>query len=144
MANDLIKRAYSESEYTPEFLKRLNESKYVRIYFNRIEKAFSRSYSSGMERHQLIPKRVGGIKTVSLAYGEHFIAHLLLTRMMTHWEDRRKMHSAFNMMLKHKHGQKFSLAKIRKVGTPRTQEWKTKMGEANRARWAARKLQNAK
>ena len=224
MPNELIKRAYSESEYTPEFLNLLNETKYVKIYFSLIEKALNRETLTGyVEHHHFIPESLGGIKTVPLTPREHFLAHLLLTKMLADPTAARKMKFAFNMMLVDKYGnrhkpssrwyetarnnlreamrgrtvsietrkkigdihrgkilseetrkkisqsnlgksvkiseehakkignalrdkpktdlhkEKLSLAKLGKKGVPRTEEWKKKIGETNKARWAERK-----
>lgn len=64
-----------------------------------------RTISGYVEKHHIIPKSMGGSddasNIVELTAREHFIAHLLLTKM-TDGEDRRKMSMAV-MFLKGKH-----------------------------------------
>lgn len=232
MSNDLIKRAYAESEYadslySENFLAKLNSSKYVKIYFSLIERGMSRSLMEGIEKHHFIPKSMGGSLTVNLTFREHFIAHLLLTKIFTSHDDSKKMYFALNMMLKDKYGNRhkpnsrwyeynrkklikaltgrivseetrqkisknhkgkkvsdeskkkmsqaktgktvfiskdhaekisaalknvpksaehkkqLSIAKLGKPGVPRSEQWKKKISEANKARWEARRNQNA-
>lgn len=70
--------------------------KYTTWYFNIIQLAQQRSYCTGYaERHHIIPKCLGGSNKknnlVSLTAREHFICHLLLTRMVESSEDKKKM-----------------------------------------------------
>ena len=73
------------------------ENKYTRIYYTIIEKAKSRNVSDYTENHHIIPKSLGGTNNkdnlVKLTAREHFVCHLLLTKM-TIGESRNKMISA--------------------------------------------------
>lgn len=82
-----------------------NDSKYSNWYFSIIKSAVNdktRSrYSSYFERHHIIPKSLGGTNRgenlVLLTGKEHFICHLLLTKMLS-GEPRGKMLHAFMLM----------------------------------------------
>lgn len=74
---------------------------YLKIYNNLIQKAQTRVEIIGYkERHHSIPKCMGGSNEkgnlVSLTAKEHFIAHLLLTKIYPHHD---KILLAFNIML---------------------------------------------
>ena len=70
------------------------QNKYTRIYYTIIEKAKSRTISSYTENHHIIPKSLGGSNSkdnlVALTAREHFVCHLLLTKM-TEADARSKM-----------------------------------------------------
>lgn len=79
------------------------QNKYTRWYYNIIQRAQTRTISgrtiSGYtERHHIIPKSLGGSNAKSnlvvLTAKEHFICHLLLTKMTTNL-DKQKMCFAF-------------------------------------------------
>lgn len=70
--------------------------KYTTWYFNIIKLAQQRScVSDYTERHHIIPKCLGGTNKkdnlVLLKAREHFICHLLLTRMVESCENKKKM-----------------------------------------------------
>ena len=73
------------------------DNKYTRIYYTIIERAKSKIISGYTEKHHIIPKSLGGSNDndniVALTAREHFICHLLLTKMVT-GKDRNKMISA--------------------------------------------------
>ena len=73
------------------------QNKYTRIYYTIIERAKSRTISGYTENHHIIPKSLGGNNSkdnlVALTGREHFVCHLLLTKM-TEGESRNKMLSA--------------------------------------------------
>lgn len=79
-------------------------SKYTIWYNNIIRNAREREIPKGMytERHHIIPVSLGGSNhpsnIVRLTAKEHFIAHHLLTKMVSSPVDKRKMWSAFFMM----------------------------------------------
>lgn len=79
------------------------QNKYTRVYFGIIERAKTRELDSYFESHHIIPKSLGGTNDkrnlVNLTAREHFICHLLLTKMVIS-ENKRKMHYALWMMLK--------------------------------------------
>jgi hypothetical protein len=70
------------------------DNKYTHIYYKIIERAKSRTISSYTENHHIIPKSLGGSNNednlVLLTAREHFICHLLLTKM-TGGDSRSKM-----------------------------------------------------
>jgi hypothetical protein len=70
------------------------DNKYTRIYYSIIENAKSRTISGYTENHHIIPKSLGGDNSqdnlVALTAREHFICHLLLTKI-TEGEARNKM-----------------------------------------------------
>lgn len=61
-------------------------NKYTVIYYKIVNRAKSRKLSSYKERHHIIPKSLGGSNNkdniVELTAKEHFICHLLLTKMV--------------------------------------------------------------
>jgi hypothetical protein len=69
-------------------------NKYTRIYNNIIERAKARTTSGYVENHHIIPRSLGGSNNksnlVALTAREHFICHLLLTRI-TQGQDKKKM-----------------------------------------------------
>lgn len=70
------------------------DNKYTRIYYKIIERAKVRNIPNYTEKHHIIPKSLGGSDNkdnlVSLTGREHFVCHLLLTKM-TMGKDRSKM-----------------------------------------------------
>jgi hypothetical protein len=70
------------------------ENKYTRLYYAIIERAKSRTISTYTENHHIIPKSLGGSNSkdnlVALTAREHFVCHLLLTKM-TEGVSRHKM-----------------------------------------------------
>jgi hypothetical protein len=76
-------------------------NKYTTWYNNIIQQAKTRSLSGYKERHHIVPKSLGGSdlqsNLVDLTAKEHFICHLLLTKM-THGKTKEKMvYAAWNM-----------------------------------------------
>lgn len=73
------------------------DNKYTRLYYMIIERAKSRTISSYTENHHIIPKSLGGNNSkenlVALTAREHFVCHLLLTKM-TEGDAKSKMLSA--------------------------------------------------
>jgi hypothetical protein len=70
------------------------QNKYTHWYYSIIQRAQSRSISGYTEKHHIIPKSLGGSNSkeniVALTAREHFVCHLLLTKM-TENEARSKM-----------------------------------------------------
>lgn len=80
------------------------QNKYSDVYFKIIDQAKTGGRSKGQsyfERHHILPKSMGGSDSsenlVLLTAKEHYICHLLLTKM-TDGQDRMKMLYAFNTM----------------------------------------------
>jgi len=71
-----------------------NESKYTKIYYNIINKRRYNLIQDG-EIHHIIPRSMGGSddadNLIKLTYREHFICHLLLTKMCLNLQDQIKM-----------------------------------------------------
>lgn len=80
------------------------ENKYSKIYFAIIEDAKQNTPSGYCENHHIIPKSLGGKDSpdnmVKLSARQHFLCHLLLTKMFpTNSYEFRKSFHAFGMML---------------------------------------------
>jgi hypothetical protein len=76
-------------------------NKYTRWYYNIITNAQSRSIDGYTEKHHIIPQSLGGSNQldnlVRLTAREHFICHLLLTKMVV-GHNKSKMSQAAWMM----------------------------------------------
>lgn len=85
-------------------------NKYSKYYFSIINNAKSRVLDDNVyvENHHIIPRSLGGIddenNLVKLTAREHFICHLLLTKM-TNGYQKHQMIFASQMMLVSKHSQ---------------------------------------
>lgn len=71
-------------------------NKYTKWYFSIIENAKHRTISGYVERHHIIPRSIGGSNSkkniISLSAREHFICHVLLTKMLNkHTSEYKKM-----------------------------------------------------
>jgi hypothetical protein len=79
------------------------DNKYTRWYYEIVFRTTARVQDGYVERHHIIPKSLGGSNKkdnmVVLTAREHFICHLLLTKM-TEGNDRKKMSRAFWLMAK--------------------------------------------
>jgi hypothetical protein len=77
------------------------ENKYTKWYNNIVQNARSRVNDGYIENHHIIPKSLGGVDSieniVALTAKEHFICHLLLTKMVA-GTMKYKMHKAALMM----------------------------------------------
>ena len=78
------------------------QNKYSRYYFNIINAAKSRLINSGYtEKHHIIPKSLGGNNSkdnlVILTAKEHFICHLLLTKMTEGKDNQKMLYAAWAM-----------------------------------------------
>lgn len=77
-------------------------NKYSRWYFAIVDAASCRKSSGYVEKHHVIPRCLGGTNdvdnVVALTAREHFICHLLLTKMVD-GSAKHKMQFALNMML---------------------------------------------
>ena len=78
------------------------ENKYTTIYYTIVNRAKLRNLEGYCEKHHIIPKSLGGSNAkdnlVKLTAKEHFICHLLLTRM-TISVSKSKMVQALCMMM---------------------------------------------
>ena len=61
------------------------QNKYTKWYYKIIENARNRILDNNYEKHHIIPKSLNGSNELNnliiLSYREHFICHLLLTKM---------------------------------------------------------------
>ena len=77
------------------------QNKYTRIYNSIIDRAQQRSIDSYTEKHHIVPQSLGGSNEssniVKLTAREHFICHLLLTKMVE-GKNKSKMYQAAWMM----------------------------------------------
>ena len=77
------------------------QNKYTRIYFSIIDRASNRILDGYKEKHHIIPQSLGGSNDseniVKLTAREHFICHLLLTKMVE-GPNKSKMYQAAWMM----------------------------------------------
>ena len=78
------------------------DNKYTKTYFKLIEKAKNNLFEGYTEKHHIIPKSLGGSNDennlVTLTARQHFISHLLLTKMID-GQKKYKMYNAFSKML---------------------------------------------
>lgn len=77
------------------------ENKYTKWYFSIVEKAKLRTSTEDTEKHHIIPRSLDGSNSitnlVNLTFKEHFICHLLLTKMVS-GKNRMKMCYALKFM----------------------------------------------
>ena len=73
------------------------QNKYTKWYNNIITNANTRSITGYIERHHIIPKSLGGNNTkdnlVRLTAREHFVCHLLLTKMTYGYNKVKMLHA---------------------------------------------------
>ena len=84
------------------FKSLFNDSKYTKWYLQIINNARGRSIDFKFENHHIIPKSLGGdnskLNLIKLTLREHFIVHLLLSKMCLNKKDSIKMnHAVWNM-----------------------------------------------
>ena len=83
------------------------DNKYTQWYNAIVDRARSRDAFGYMERHHIIPKSIGGVdescNIVSLTAREHFICHVLLTKML---EGKKKYKMVYAVMLLSQHPNK--------------------------------------
>jgi hypothetical protein len=77
------------------------DNKYTRWYYTIINKAQSRLLDCYTERHHIMPKSLGGSNEssnlVSLTAREHFICHMLLTKMVDGIQRQKMIHAWWAM-----------------------------------------------
>lgn len=78
------------------------DNKYTRHYWKLINSRKNRTIDVYTEKHHIIPRSLGGNNSkdnlISLTPREHFVAHLLLSKMFA-GQEKYKMYYAFNMIL---------------------------------------------
>lgn len=76
-------------------------NKYTRWYYSIIDRATTRSVSGYTEKHHIIPKSLGGSNKTSnlasLTAREHFICHMLLTKMVSGKHRQKMVHAWWAM-----------------------------------------------
>ncbi len=77
------------------------DNKYTRWYYNIINRAQTRLLNCYNERHHIIPKSLGGSNDssnlVSLTAREHFVCHMLLTKMVNGIQRQKMVHAWWAM-----------------------------------------------
>ena len=138
------------------------DNKYTKHYWKLVDTRKNRIIDGYTEKHHIIPRSLGGTNLknnlVSLTPREHFIAHLLLSKMFD-GNEKYKMYYAFNMILvKSKDNQRYkptsrfyerarhlvgeTATKLNKgtvpwnKGLPRTQAVKDAVSKANKNKQA--------
>lgn len=75
-----------------------SDNKYTKWYYQIIESAKSNNYQGYTEKHHIIPKSLGGkdnqSNLVCLTAKQHFICHMLLTKMVIKSTHKQKMSHA--------------------------------------------------
>ena len=88
-------------------------NKYATWYFDLIDKAKQRKTTSFKERHHIIPRSLGGNNEpnnlVDLTCREHFIAHLLLIRIVQDKDIYRMIHAIIRFTKKVKNSKEYHL-----------------------------------
>lgn len=86
---------------------------YSKLYYNIVERALSRDKPPITEVHHIVPKSLGGSNKksnlVSLTPKEHFICHLLLSKMYTGKEKQKMVYALWaimNLCNNHQHRKK--------------------------------------
>lgn len=78
------------------------DNKYTRWYYDIVNRAKNRLIDGYVEKHHVIPKSIGGTddksNLVILTAREHFLCHLLLTKMTTGLHKRSMCHAAWNII----------------------------------------------
>lgn len=75
-------------------------NKYTTWYNNIIQRAKSRDLSRPYEKHHVIPKSLGGNnlkENIKLTSHEHFVCHLLLTKMVEGKNKEKMIYAAWSM-----------------------------------------------
>lgn len=85
------------------------ENKYTQLYYSIITRGQNRQLSGYTEKHHIIPRSMGGSNSsdnlVALTAKEHFLCHLLLTRITTGESKKKMILAIFKMMGKGKREQ---------------------------------------
>lgn len=127
------------------------DNKYTRWYLNIVTKRKTFLYDGYTEKHHIIPKSLGGSNEpenlVRLSAKEHFICHLLLTKMTEGKAKEKMVNAAFTMrqyrnkpceikigsrtyqLLREQFAKMISIAK---TGVPRSPETRAKIAETKR------------
>jgi hypothetical protein len=123
-------------------------NKYNNWYYSIIKKARNREIQGYTEKHHIVPKSIGGINSsdniVRLTAREHFICHVLLTKM-TLGKERTKMLHAVGKFIQSTRFQKrklnsreYEIAKKyiaqARIGSKHTESAKQKMSNAAKGR----------
>lgn len=78
------------------------DNKYTSVYYKIVENSKNRKISGYTETHHIIPKSLGGTNKpsnlVKLTAREHYICHVLLTRMTEGTDKAKMIHAAFSFI----------------------------------------------
>lgn len=116
------------------------DNKYTKWYYAIIQAAQNRRLESNIrvEKHHIIPRSLGGgnevTNLVALTLREHYICHLLLTKMCTGKALHKMIRAAWMMAKTRKNIPVTSrtYAYLKEQAAPLSEEHKKKIGEANR------------
>src|SRR6056297_620137 len=80
-----------------------NNSKYTKWYFDLIENCHNQNIKGYKEKHHIIPRSIGGSdgkdNLVDMTARQHFIAHLLLSKMCIYPSNKKSMsYALWNMV----------------------------------------------
>jgi hypothetical protein len=130
------------------------DNKYTKLYFSIVTNAKSRTLHTEtyIERHHIIPKSLGGSNSrdnlVNLTAREHFICHVLLTKMTNGQAYRKMIHAAIGMRRSRSYQHRYVnsklyesikkefalLSSVRNTGKKMSIETKTKMSLASKGK----------
>ena len=91
------------------------DNKYTSIYYSIIERSKNRNISGYTEKHHIIPKSLGGTNNTSniviLTAREHYICHVLLTKMTIGINKIKMIHAAtaFSTWASKRHDRKLKI-----------------------------------
>jgi len=120
------------------------QNKYTKWYFNIINNRIANPAEGYTERHHIHPESLGGSNAkenfVDLTAREHYLCHLLLTKMLT-GAAKRSMHYAFYSMQRKKEGMERYIPNShiyeivrKKIDRTPSDETRRKMSEAQKNR----------
>lgn len=129
------------------------DNKYTKWYFSIINYAKLRTTTNNyIERHHIIPKSLGGSNLsdniVKLLAREHFVCHILLTKMTSNIEKYKMIHAAIGMKRARKYQDRYinsrlyenikkeyaNISRIRNTGRVATAETRSKMSIASKGK----------
>lgn len=81
-------------------------NKYTKWYYSIIKNSRNRLLTGNIEKHHIIPKSIGGTNLIDnlakLTPREHFVCHLLLTKMTTSTDKAKMVNAALRLANDHK------------------------------------------
>lgn len=118
------------------------QNKYTKWYYSIVLNAQQRNVTGYVERHHIVPKSIGGTNKksnlVTLTAKEHYICHLLLTKMTEGLANRSMWHAAWKMINQRRDYQHRHKVSSRMYETIKTANAKA-LSEANKGKPSGRK-----